>query len=314
MGLYGPFTATAGTVQRCDVDSDAGGLYFLNTCRFDLMIAFGASQPPNSTSFGGPPYYATVPAGDRRGIRIPSGIYGGAGFPGYVWVLPIDNSGQLAITGTIGGAVQFSIETYADPIAMPPDYASAQFQSMASQQRVISIPIQAGAFESSFAGTAANGVVAKNVGSAPSANNLANLQAKCYMLWASLEAFSTAAAFYAIDYEIDAMSFDGAGNMIQKVALYSGWLAIQPNTSAHTLFNPAFPVRGNIVWTQGNAPASLGLALTQNSTLGGNAAVLLRFIASFGYDQVNANSPGIYGGIQLGFSVATPSSTNPLLF
>lgn len=141
MGVYGPYTAVAGAVQQCAVDQQADGLYFINKSVYDLYLAFTASQPPAVTSFGGGYWYYKVPTGDRRGVRVPQSVYAGAGFPGYVFVLPIDESGNLGLSGATSSNTLFNIETYEDASQMPPDYASAQFQNITTQNRMVSLPL-----------------------------------------------------------------------------------------------------------------------------------------------------------------------------
>lgn len=140
MGLYGPFTATVNTVQQCNISADAQGVYIVNTSRYDLAVAFQAGQPVNTTNFGGPPWYVVVPAGDRMGVQIPLAVYGASGFPGYVWVLPVDGTTSYATTGTTSNNDNFYLESFADVAQMPADYASAQFSNAASQQRVVTVP------------------------------------------------------------------------------------------------------------------------------------------------------------------------------
>lgn len=144
MGVYGPFTATVGTIQQCSLSTDAQGVYVRNTSRYDLALAFASSQPVNTTNFGGMPWAAVIPSGDRTGLRIPLGIYGANGFPGYVWILPLDQTTSLAITGTVSGNASFYIESYTDASLMPADYASPQYVNAASQERTISLPMPVG--------------------------------------------------------------------------------------------------------------------------------------------------------------------------
>lgn len=156
MGLYGPLTAVVNTLQQCNIDGAAQGVYIVNTSRYDLAIAFQSSQPTNVTNFGGAPWYNVVPAGDRQAIQIPLGVYGAAGFPGYIWVLPIDGTTSYATTGATSNNVQFYLESFADVTLMPGDYASAQFSNAASQQRVIALPFSTGGANSSTSVTTPN--------------------------------------------------------------------------------------------------------------------------------------------------------------
>lgn len=139
MGLYGPFTAVAGTMQKCQLSGDADAIYVRNTSIYDLAISFRASQPVQVANFGGGDWYTIVPAGDRVGIRVPDGIYGGSGFPGWVWVVPMTSTGSMPVPGVIAGTSSFWIETYEDANYLPPDYASPQFQNLASQPRVVTM-------------------------------------------------------------------------------------------------------------------------------------------------------------------------------
>ncbi len=200
MGLYGPFTAVAGTMQQCSLDGDAQGIYIRNTSIYDLAIAFKSGQPVNVTSFGGGDWTTIIPAGDRAGIRIPTGIYGASGFPGYVWVLPINNTGSFALTGTSSSNAQFWIETYPDANYLPPDYASAQFINAASQQRVLSVPVAANPatyapfpFAGSVPGTGTSAILASDPGIGSLAANGASLGYYLYQLIIFLSTGQTAA-------------------------------------------------------------------------------------------------------------------------
>lgn len=141
MGVYGPYTAVAGTVQQCAVDPDAQAVYISNTTIYDLYTAASPIAPPATSAFGGWPWIRRIPQGDRAGVQLPLERYAGAGFPGYLFVLPQPAVSGYVLTGQTPSSSLFTIEGYADPSAMPPDCASPQFQAASSQQRVIDVPI-----------------------------------------------------------------------------------------------------------------------------------------------------------------------------
>lgn len=191
MGVFGPYTAVAGTVQQCPVDPDAQAVYISNTTIYDLYIAASPIAPPASSAFGGWPWIRCIPQGDRAGLRLPLERYAGAGFPGYIWVLPLTAAllTNSAATGTISGNNQFSIEGYSSPDEMPTSYGSPQFQNSASQPRVVTVPYATAHWLAGSAGMTSGAVV--NVTTmTPTAAQLAASRMPIYFYWALFTALT----------------------------------------------------------------------------------------------------------------------------
>jgi hypothetical protein len=288
MGLYGPFTAVAATIQKCEVAADADAIYVRNTSIYDLAISFKPGQPISRTSFGGDDWYTIVPSGDRVGIRVPDGIYGANGFPGWLWVLHIDNTGSLALSGVSSANTNYWIETYTDAAMLPGDYASPQFQNVASQPRVINVPIGLTHFAQSLqiSGVAGTENIIGNANL--SAAQLASLSCAIYLYHMLLSPVEATPA-NGIDIVFRIRFKTGAGGTganvgspfdFARISLTQGGGGIAPSAQ----FSPAWPYVAQFNGSVPNTALSVSAILL---TAGASASINYSYTVAWNLDPSN---------------------------
>lgn len=301
MGLYGPFQGVAGTVQKCSVEGDAQAIYVTNTSIYDLAVAFKSGPPVTVTSFGGGDWQAVIPSGDRAGIRIPD-IYAGSGFPGYVWVLPIDNTGSLALTGATSGNKQFWIATYADAALLPSDYASAQFQNLASQPRIVTMGVPGGGYQTGKLTYAGTGLQAFT-------SHLLDLSIAPRAAWSATLALylnhfyivMVSSGYFYVEASLQRLQYDSTPTLQRQDDLVNFALVISPpsgqnGVSVPFAFAPSSPLGvGFFPFNANTAIITLGLNVTAFASSVGGGSLIYSWAADVDW-QSNGSIPPIGQG------------------